>query len=72
MYVNAKQLINRDELIIKNEQEIGKIKYDIDISKLEMEQKKELVAELEAELENLKATYKELKLEIKRLEKRAE
>jgi len=65
-------LINRDELIIKNEQEISRIKYDIDISKLEMEQKKELVVELEAELESLKATYKELKLEIKRLEKRAE
>lgn len=65
-------MINRDELIIKNEQEISRIKYDIDISKLEMEQKKELVVELEAELESLKATYKELKLEIKRLEKRAE
>lgn len=47
MYVSAKQLINRDELIIKNEQEIVKTKYDIDISKLEMEQKKELVVELE-------------------------
>ncbi|CDW71950.1 gas2 domain containing protein [Stylonychia lemnae] len=72
MYVSARQLINRDELIIKNEQEIVRIKYDIDISKLEMEQKKELVVELETQLEQLKATYKELKLEIKRLEKRAE
>ncbi len=47
MYVSARQLINRDELIIKNEEEIVRIKYDIDLSKLEMEQKKELVNELE-------------------------
>lgn len=37
MYVAARQLINRDELIIKNEEEIVRIKYDIDLSKLEME-----------------------------------
>ena len=37
MYANAKQLMNRDELIIKNEEEIIRVKYDIDISKLEME-----------------------------------
>lgn len=48
MYVAARQLINRDELIIKNEEEIVRIKYDIDLSKLEMEQKKEMVVELEA------------------------
>ena len=72
MYVSARQLINRDELIIKNEEEIVRIKYDIDLSKLEMEQKKELVIELESQLETLKTTYKELKVEIKRLEKRAE
>jgi hypothetical protein len=39
--------MNRDDIIIKNEEEIVRIKYDIDISKLEMEQKKEMVAELE-------------------------
>lgn len=72
MYVSAKQLINRDELIIKNEQEIVRIKYDIDLSKLEMEQKKEMVIELEEQLEQQKTQYKELKMEIKRLEKRAE
>ena len=49
-----------------------RIKYDIDLSKLEMEQKKELVIDLESELESLKSHYKELKLDIKRLEKRAE
>lgn len=37
-----------------------------------MEQKKEMVIELEMKLENLKTIYKDLKLEIKRLEKRAE
>jgi hypothetical protein len=72
MYVSARQLINRDELIIKNEEEIVRLKYDIDLSKLEMEQKKEMVVELEAHLERQKGTYKELKVEIKRLEKRAE
>lgn len=51
MYVSARQLINRDELIVNNEQEIVKIKYDIDLSKLEMEQKKELVIDLENQLE---------------------
>jgi len=34
-------------LIIKNEEEIIRLKFDIDISKLEMEQKQELVRELE-------------------------
>lgn len=72
MYVSARQLINRDDLIVNNEQEIVRIKYDIDLSKLEMEQKKELVVELETQLEQLKQQYKELKLDIKRLEKRAE
>ena len=37
MYAQAKQLMNRDDLIIKNEEDIIRIKYDIDISKLEME-----------------------------------
>jgi hypothetical protein len=43
MYVSARQLINRDDIIIKNEEDIMKINYEIDISKLEMEQKKEMV-----------------------------
>ena len=37
MYVCAKQLLNRDDIIIKNEEEIVRIKYDIDLSRLEME-----------------------------------
>jgi len=35
-----------------------------------MEQKKELVQDLETQLEADKTTYKEIKVEIKRLEKR--
>ena len=72
MFASAKQLMNRDNVIIKNEEEIVRIKYDIDLSKLEMEQKKELVVELEMQLETDKEIYKELKTDIKRLEKRAE
>ncbi len=51
MFARAKQLLNRDDLIIKNEEEIIRLKFDIDISKLEMEQKQELVRELEIQLE---------------------
>jgi len=47
MYVSARQLINRDDIIIKNEEDVMKINYEIDISKLEMEQKKEMVQDLE-------------------------
>ena len=72
MYVCAKQLLNRDDIIIKNEEEIVRIKYDIDLSRLEMEQKTELVQELEGKLEHLKTQYKELKHDIKKLEQRAE
>lgn len=70
MLMLAKQLMNRDDLIIKNEEEIIRLKYDIDISKLEMEQKKDLVKDLEATLDQDKATYRELKRDIKALEKR--
>ena len=48
------------------------IKYDIDLSRLEIDQKREMVAELENNLESQKNNYKELKLDIKRLEKRAD
>jgi hypothetical protein len=37
MFSKAKQLMNRDDLIIQNEEEIIRLKYEIDISKLEME-----------------------------------
>lgn len=72
MLTNAKQLMNRDDAVIRNEEEIVRIKYDIDLSKLEMEQKKELVVDLEQQLEIEKETYKEIKQEIKKLEKKAD
>jgi hypothetical protein len=37
MYICARQLLNRDDIIIKNEEEIVRIKYDIDLSRLEMD-----------------------------------
>lgn len=40
------------------------IKYDIDLSRLEIDQKREMVAELENNLESQKNNYKELKLDI--------
>lgn len=67
MFSNAKMLMDRDNLIIKNEEEIIRLKYDIDLSKLELEQKRELVKELENKLDDAKTQYKDLKLEIKRL-----
>lgn len=72
MYVNARQLLNRDDLVIRNEEEIVRIKYEIDLSKLELDQKREMVLELEQRLEQAKGDYKELKVELKRQEKRAE
>ena len=48
-----------------------KLKYEIDLSKLEIYQKREMQQELEAELEVEKSRYKQLKIEIKRLELRA-
>ena len=72
LLASAKQLVNRDDIILKNEQEIIKLRYEIDIGRLEVFQKRELVVELEAELEAEKARYKELKVEINRLEKKAD
>lgn len=65
MFSMAKQLLHRDQLIVKNEQEIIRIKFEIEISKLELEQKKELVEELENDLADKKAEYKALKHEIR-------
>ena len=69
---SAKQLVHRDDIILKNEQEMIKLKYEIDISKLEVFQKKELLNELQAELDSEKARYKALKIEIRKLEKKAD
>ena len=64
--------MNRDDILMRNEEEIIRIKYEIDISRLEMEQRKELVVDLEMQLERDKGLYKEGKHELKKLEKRAE
>jgi hypothetical protein len=58
--------------VLKNESEIVRLKYEIDMQGLEMQQKQEIVTDLKEELEVEKARYKGLKLEVKRLEKRAE
>ena len=68
----AKSLIARDDLVLKNEAEVTRIRYELELQGLEMHQKKEIVNELNRELEKEKAKYKGLKLEIRRLEKRAE
>lgn len=57
---------------MKNEAEIVRLKYEIDMQGLEMQQKQEIVQDLKEELEVEKARYKGLKQEVKRLEKRAE
>jgi hypothetical protein len=58
--------------VLKNEAEIVRLKYEIDLQGLEMQQKQEIVQDLKEELEVEKARYKGLKQEVKRLEKRAE
>lgn len=63
--------MNRDDIILKNEQDIIKLKYEIDLSKLEIYQKRELIQDLEEELNSEKNRYKSLKGDIKRLEKKA-
>jgi len=37
MFSMAKQLVHRDDLILKNEEEIVRLRYDIELSKLEIE-----------------------------------
>jgi hypothetical protein len=72
LHSSARQLINRDDIVLKNEAEIVRLKYEIDLQGLEMQQKQEIVQDLKEELEVEKARYKGLKQEVKRLEKRAE
>jgi len=72
LHSSARQLINRDDIVLKNEAEIVRFKYEIDMQGLEMQQKQEIVQDLREELEVEKARYKGLKQEVKRLEKRAE
>jgi predicted RNase H-like nuclease (RuvC/YqgF family) len=72
LHSSARQLINRDDIVLKNEAEFVRLKYEIDLQGLEMQQKQEIVQDLKEELEIEKARYKGLKQEVKRLEKRAE
>jgi len=44
----------------------------LELQALELHQKREIVSDLEGELDREKVRYKALKVEIKRLEKRAE
>jgi len=62
--------MHRDDLIIKNEEEIIRLKFEIDISKLETEQKRELIRELELQLETGKLKYKELKSDLSKSSKK--
>jgi len=69
LHASTKQLVHRDDMILKNEQGMIRLKYENDISKLEVYQKREVLMELESELEREKGRYKALKLEMRRLEK---
>jgi hypothetical protein len=61
LHSSARQLINRDDIVLKNEAEIVRLKYEIDLQGLEMQQKQEIVQDLKEELEVEKARYKGLK-----------
>jgi hypothetical protein len=61
LHSSARQLINRDDIVLKNEAEIVRLKYEIDMQGLEMQQKQEIVQDLKEELEVEKARYKGLK-----------
>jgi hypothetical protein len=61
LHSSARQLINRDDIVLKNEAEIVRFKYEIDMQGLEMQQKQEIVQDLKEELEVEKARYKGLK-----------
>ena len=61
LHSSARQLINRDDIVLKNEAEIVRFKYEIDMQGLEMQQKQEIVQDLREELEVEKTRYKGLK-----------
>jgi len=50
MHANAVMMINRDKQIIQNQKEIIQLKHEIDINILEIEQKTEIIAELQQKL----------------------
>ena len=72
LLASTRQLVSRNDIIVKNETEIIKLRFEIDIYRLEINQKRDLLAELNSELEVQKKRYKELKLDISRLEKRVD
>lgn len=72
LLASTRQLVSRNDIIVKNETEIIKLRFEIDIYRLEVSQKRDLLGELNSELEVQKRRYKELKLEISRLEKRVD
>jgi chromosome segregation ATPase len=69
LHASVKQLVHRDDLVLKNEQELIRLKYENDLQKLEVYQKRELLLEMEGDLEREKGRYKALKIELRRLEK---
>jgi chromosome segregation ATPase len=72
MHQKALIMINRDQQILKNEQEIVYLKHTIDINILDVEQKTAIIQDLEKILAQRKAEYKQLKEEIKILEQQIE
>ncbi len=72
LLASTRQLVTRNDIIVKNETEIIKLKFEIDIIKLEVQQRRDLILELNTELDVQKHRYKQLKIEISRLEKRVD
>lgn len=72
MYTKALLMINRDQQIIKNQEEIVQLKHEIDINILEIEQKTAIINELQGKLKEKKETYKTLKRDIKEIEEQCE
>ena len=72
MYSEALLMINRDQQIIKNQEEIVELKHEIDINILEIEQKSIIVKELQDILQDRKEQYKKLKEEIKEIEEQCD
>ncbi len=72
LLASTRQLVTRNDIIVKNETEIIKLKFEIDIIKLEVQQRRDLILELNAELDVQKHRYKQLKIELSRLEKRVD
>lgn len=68
----SKMLVDMNDQIIKNEEEAMSLQQEIDVSLLELEQKRTLAEELAEELADKKAIYKALRADIKRLDAEVE